>query len=125
MFISKRKKKKMFHEPKKGTTGQPSQWIRVCMSCERVYIFAKHSKCPKCSWPSYGAPMVYSGWLKSFWNWIFQREYRFKRKDQERRRKLWDDNSERNIIQDIKDKMRTVRQHTGKRTEVEDPFEDL
>lgn len=75
----------MWHKPKDGDPpGQLKQFIRVCMSCERVYIaFSKKKmeKCPKCTWPSYGAPMVYSGWLKSAWQLIRQRDYHDKKRN--------------------------------------------
>jgi len=69
----------MFHMPKKGDPpGQLKQWIRCCMHCEYVYISKDVDSCPKCEWPSYGAPFVYGGWLKAIWRLITQKAYRKK-----------------------------------------------
>lgn len=76
----------MWREPKRGDTpGQQKQFIRCCMRCEYVYIAGENNprqeKCPKCEWPSYGAPMVYDGWLKAVWRLITQRAYKNKLSD--------------------------------------------
>lgn len=69
----------MWHLPKEGDPpGQRKQFIRICMSCHFIYFgFGnKQQECPKCTWPSYGAPFVYNGWLKAIWHWITQSEYK-------------------------------------------------
>jgi hypothetical protein len=74
----------MFHNPKKGDSpGQSKQFIRVCMSCEYVYFSFGKSKheCPKCTWPSYGAPFVYGGWINAFCQLITQSRYKRKKGD--------------------------------------------
>jgi hypothetical protein len=64
----------MLHKTK--GPGQPSQWIRVCASCEWVYLGGQQKFCPKCKFAHYGAPFVYSSWLKSLWYLITQKPYR-------------------------------------------------
>ena len=62
----------MFHLPRKGDPpGQLKQPIRICMSCKFVF-WGAWRPCPKCGWPSYGAPFVFDGWIKSVFMWAYQ-----------------------------------------------------
>ena len=45
---------------KDGYSQQQKAALRVCMSCEWIYLQSKIGEhCPKCTWPSYGARFVY------------------------------------------------------------------
>jgi len=54
-------------ESKKCKTCQRNALIRVCASCERVYVRKLGSECPTCGFASYGAYFVFCSWLKVFY----------------------------------------------------------
>jgi len=71
--VSDTKRIQMFHKSK--GPGQPQQWLRVCASCEYIYV-GEHRGCPKCEFAHYGAFWVYDGWLRALWYFITQIPYR-------------------------------------------------
>jgi hypothetical protein len=49
---------------KKCKKCQRNARIRVCASCERVYIKKGPTGCPTCGFASYGAYFVFGNWIK-------------------------------------------------------------
>jgi hypothetical protein len=57
--------------------GQPGEWLRVCASCEWLFLDKKDSKgCPKCHFGHYGAFWTYNSKFIAIWYWITQIPYR-------------------------------------------------
>jgi hypothetical protein len=48
---------------------QRKAWLRVCASCERVYLFGDPGYCPNCGFGSYGAAWAI-GWRRALWRWL-------------------------------------------------------